>query len=261
MNKLEVVLTKLNEIELSCDRNESLQFIGIKAKLLVTIIFLLSLLSLSIYNLPSIIMHMIYPIFLCSCGGLNYIKIFKHSLVVLPFVLFIGILNPFYDIKPFICIGSVTLSYGWISFISIILRGVVSAQAIMILIESSGFNKVILAINSFGVPSILTMQLLFVYRYIYVLLNEALSMHRARISRSFGKSSYSIKTWSILIGQLFLRAIEHSNAIHQAMLSRGFSGNIPCVHSNKWNIRDSIFLFVWICVFTLIHLLSYSHIL
>lgn len=261
MSKLEAVLHELNVMEQSHNKNSTLQHIDTRAKLLVTLMFLLSVLSVSIYNLSAIILHAIYPIILCSFVQISYITTFKKSLIALPFVLFIGIFNPIYDTSPLITIGNTTISAGWISFISIVMRGLISVQAVIILLMSSGFNDISHAMNRLGVPSLLSTQLLFAYRYIFVLLNEALNMHRARISRSYGMKNYSFRMWGIFIGQLFLRAIEHSKAINQAMLSRGFNGQIPTTRQHTWNRHDSYFIITWSFLFIFIHILLYKNIL
>lgn len=261
MNKLEAVLHELNIMEQSHNKNNTLQHIDTRAKLITTVMFLFSVLSVSVFNLAAIIIHTAYPIILCSLGGISYTSIVKRSFIILPFVFFIGIFNPIYNTTPLITIGNASISAGWVSFISIILRGLISTQAVIILIISSGFNNVSHAMNRLGIPSILSTQLLFAYRYIFVLLNEALSMHRARISRSFGRKSYPFNMWGVFIGQLFLRAIEHSKVLSQAMLSRGFNGQIPSTRQRLWNSQDSLFCIIWGILFLFIHFLLFKKII
>lgn len=261
MIKLEAVLHELNVMEQSHNENSTLQHIDTRAKLIVTVMFLFSVLSVSVYNLSAIILHATYPIVLCLLGRISYQSIVKRSFIVLPFVLFIGIFNPIYNTTPLVFIGNTSISAGWISFISIVMRGLISTQAVIILIMSSGFNDISHAMNRLGVPSLLSTQLLFAYRYIFVLLNEALSMHRARMSRSYGLKNYPFKMWGVFIGQLFLRAIEHSKILNQAMLSRGFNGQIPTTRQHSWSRQDSFFTFTWCVLFLFIHILLYNSIL
>lgn len=261
MNKLETVLYELNQIEQSYNAKYLLQHIDTRAKLITTVMFLFSVLFISVYNLSAIIVHMVFPIVLCSLGRISYFTTFKRSLIILPFVLFIGIFNPIYDTTPLIFIGNTAISAGWISFLSIIVRGLISTQAVIILISSSGFNNISHAMNRLGIPTLLSTQLLFAYRYIFVLLNEALNMHRARTARSYGIDSYPFKMWGVFIGQLFLRAVEHSKTINQAMLSRGFTGEIPLAQQHIWDRKDTFFVLIWIILFLFIHILIFKQIL
>ena len=79
-----------------------------------------------------------------------------------------------------------------------------------------------------GVPSVLTTQLLLLYRYMSVLLEELQTMTRARTARGYGRSSYPMRLWAAMAGQLFLRSVDRAERIHRAMLARGFDGSMPC---------------------------------
>jgi len=71
------------------------------------------------------------------------------------------------------------------------------------------------------------------YRYIFVLADEALRMLRARASRSARTSGASCppigwqaKVAGGMVGGLFLRSLERSERIYAAMLSRGYDGQM-----------------------------------
>ena len=107
-----------------------------------------------------------------------------------------------------------------------------------------------------GLPSVFTTQLLFVYRYLYVLIEEALAMRRARDARSFGRRSYPLKVWGTLVGQLLIRTFERAELISRAMLARGFTGRIPAdvFESPAWKMRDTVFLAAWCSALLLLRL-------
>ena len=64
------------------------------------------------------------------------------------------------------------VSRGWVSFVSIILRGLLSVQALLLLVYVAGFNRMCEALRRPGMPRVLVTQLLMVYRYLTVLLQE-----------------------------------------------------------------------------------------
>lgn len=245
MSKLEKALYELNSLEEASRQHSALHAVDARAKLAVTLLYLVSLLSLPPEDLTRVILFFLYPIIACSMAGIGYTTIFKRSLIVLPFVFFIGIFNPILDRQVAFRIGGTAITAGWISFVSILLRGMLSAQAVFLLIYSTGFYNLCRGMRNLGIPSLLTTQLLFVYRYLFVLLQEALNMHRARVSRSFGRTSYPVKMWGTFIGQLLVRAVERSQRIHRAMLSRGFSGSIPGSYPSPWRGKDTLYIAVW----------------
>ena len=255
MSKLEKVLYELSQIERSSGQTSPLHTIDARAKVVVTLLFLIFVLSLSVYNLSGLILFFIYPIVSCSMAGISYGYIFKRSLIVLPFILLVGIFNPLLNRQVVFYAGGIGITAGWISFFSILIRGIVSAQAVFILIYTTGFYRICRGMIRMGIPSVLTTQLLFVYRYIFVLLQEALNMDRARAARSFGQKSYSFRMWGIFIGQLLIRTIERSERIHRAMLSRGFTGKIEVnFHSEEgeWGAKETCYLIIWTCLFVVL---------
>ena len=103
-----------------------------RSKLLVTVVFLVTMLSVPLCRLPELLLFFVFPIVACAMGGLSYGTIFRRSLVVLPFVVFIGVFNLFYDREPVFRIGTLAVTAGWVSFLSIVLRGLLSLSLIHI---------------------------------------------------------------------------------------------------------------------------------
>lgn len=249
MSKLEKAIYELNRMERASEQVSPLHALDARAKLLVTLLFLVCVLSLSLGDLSGLILYLIYPIISCALAGISYGTVFKRSLLVLPFIVFIGLFNPILDRQVVFYVGGVGVTAGWISFFSILIRGLVSVQAVFILISTTGFYNLCRGMRRLGVPSLLATQLLFVYRYIFVLLQEALSMERARAARSFGRKSYTFRMWGVFVGQLLLRTIERSERIHRAMLSRGFTGSIESCCRTTWRTKETLYLVVWACLF------------
>ena len=133
-------------------------------------------------------------------------------------------------------------------------------QAILILTKLTGFIGICNALRKFGLPKILTVQLLMIFRYISVLLEEASNMRYSMISRGYGEKSFSIKLWTRLIGALFLKSYERSKRIHYAMLSRGFNGFIPLGEKFELSFSDSLFCILWISVFLCLYFFDISKI-
>ena len=161
-NRLQHVLCALDAMERTARMQSPLHRTDARAKLLVTVVFLVTMLSVPPYRLPELLLFFVFPIFTCAMGGLRYGPIFRRSLVVLPFVAFIGVFNLFYDREPVFRVGALVVTAGWISFLSIILRGLLSVQALLVLIGSTGYYRLCRSLQQLGVPAVFTTQLLFV---------------------------------------------------------------------------------------------------
>lgn len=251
MSALDKALLTLNETErVSSSAISPMARRDIRAKLIVTLAYLVAVLSFPLDNLGAIILFAIYPIVGASMGDIAYWRLLKVSLYTLPFIVFIGIFNPIFDRTPMLHVGDVTISEGWVQFASIIVRGMLSVQATVLLILSSGFIATCRGMRRLGVPALFATQLLMLYRYIFVLLSEARDMERARTSRGYGRKSYGMRFWATFVGQLLLRTTARAERIHGAMLSRGFTGDVPySAGRSHWRMADTIYMFVWIALF------------
>lgn len=258
MGKLEKAYFKLQQMESRSISAPS--SIDVRINVLVNLIYLAVILSVPIGRLSMLVWFALFPIINSAIQGIGFGGIFLKSLYILPFVGLIGIFNPILDHAPAFYIGSIVVSKGWVSFFSILIRGMMALQCILILINSYGFLGVCRGLRKLGIPRFLTDQLQFVYRYMSVLMLEALAMRRAREARGYGKKSFPIKLWGIMIGQLFIRAIDRSERINKAMLARGFNGTIPSFSKEgmKINVVSWIYFVLMIASIILLRLYDLS---
>lgn len=222
-----------------------------RAKILTTLVFVVTVVSFDKHALAALMPFVLYPVVLIALGDLPLRYLFKKVLIAAPFAFFIGIFNPFFDREVLLHLGSVGISGGWISFASIMLRFVLTVTAALVLIASTGFNQVCMALRKMWVPKVFVVQLLFLYRYIFVLTDEALRMVRARSLRTFQGRGMGMGVFSSMIGQLLLRTLNRAQRIHLAMLCRGFDGDIRLAKTLKILPRDLGFFLGWSSLFLL----------
>lgn len=246
-NRLQHALCELDSLERDAQAESPLHRLDARAKLLVTAVFLATMLSVPLSQLSEILLYALYPILTASMGGMRLGTLLRRSLVVIPFVALIGAFNLFYDRMPVFRIGPLTVTDGWIAVLAIVLRGVLSVGALLVLIGSTGFFGICRAMQRLGVPRFFTVQLLFVYRYLYVLIDEAIHMSQAREARSFSHRTLPLSVWGTMIGQLLIRTLDRAEQIHRAMLARGFTGRIPDHAFNRthWRRKETIYLLTW----------------
>lgn len=123
---------------------------------------------------------------------------------------------------------------GLLRFVSILMRAWLSVQAAILLVAVTRFPDLIHALEHLRVPTVLTTVIAFLYRYLFVLTDEALRLLRARRARSaslHGRRAGGGLPWRARVagnmtGQLFLRSYERSDRIYHAMLARGYRGQM-----------------------------------
>lgn len=214
-------------------------------KLLTTLVYLVCVVSFGKYEITPLLPLVLYPVVLIVLADLPAMELIKRLLIAAPFALGVGIFNPIFDRTPLLTIGEFSISGGWLSFISIMFRYALTVMAALILIATSGINGVGLALFKLKAPRIFVTQLLLLYRYLNVLLEETLRIMRAYVLRSRHERGIRFRAWGSLTGQLLLRTIDRAGRIYQAMCCRGFNGEVKLSQEQPLRLRDCFYFLGW----------------
>jgi cobalt/nickel transport system permease protein len=232
-----------------------------RAKVLTTLVFILCVVSFGRYELAAMLPFCLYPVVLSARADLPAGYIARKVAVVLPFAIMVGLFNPLFDRQVLLHLGPFDIWGGWISCASIILRTILTAGAAIVLVAVTGFPAICEALEHLGMPRVFAVQLLFLYRYIFVLTDEGGRVARARQLRSCGNKGLGIRHYGPLIGHLLLRTWERAERIHMAMLARGFTGEIRARRQGRFGGREFGFLFGWSALFITLRLFNLPQLL
>lgn len=246
--KLLQAIYMLDRVERSAHRRTPLNAINPRAKVVVTLAYIVVMLSMPTERLATLILFGIYPALTASMGGIGYGSLVKCSVWIVPLLAVIALPNILLRRESLFFVGDIAITEGWISAIAIVLRGLYSVQATMILIFSTGLYRLCHALQGLGLPSMMASQIYLTMRYLRLILEEALALQRARTARGFGRSNYPIKMWAVLIVQLLLGSLRRAEHIGQCMASRGFEGAMPSValhNAERWRWHDTLYSVAW----------------
>lgn len=232
-----------------------------RAKVLVTFIFIVAVISFDRYELASLLPFFVFPAVMIALGDLPAGYIVRKAGIVIPVAIVVGMFNPLFDREILFRLGPLGISGGWLSWASIVVRAMLTVGAAMILVGVTGFTAICQALERLGMPRVFAVQLLFLYRYIFVLTEEASRASRARELRSFGKRGATLGSYGSLVGHLLLRTWQRAERIHMAMLARGFSGEFHTRRTFRFGSRELLFLAGWSALFIILRLENVSRIL
>lgn len=197
-------------------------------------------------------------------AGLPIRYVLKRSSVVMPFVLMMAAFIPFYKQ------GEVAGSYNvWLWQLSVTYGGLVvlwntlakswlSALSMILLSSTTRFPDLLKGLEQLNVPRVMVMILSFMYRYLYVLVDEVIRMQRARDSRNFGGGwAWQIKTIGNMIGTLFIRSYERGERVYGAMVARGFDGRIRTLSNLRLGQADLYCGIIFLLAMALIGLTAF----
>ena len=243
-----------------------------RIKFVLTVAFILTtaLTPPAAWPVYILLLAVVLAVAMLSELGLPYVL--KRSLIAIPFVLAAlpiiftmeGPTLLSFDLGPW----TISLSQtGLERFISIALKSWISVQAAIILAASTPFPELLQAMRAVKIPRLLVAIFGLMWRYLFVLADEALRLLRARSARSgkgdltHSKSGGSV-VWRARVaggmaGSLLLRGIERSDRIYNAMLARGYDGEVraiplPAIRTNQWFV-----LFVGLLILVILLTLSY----
>ncbi|HYP40616.1 MAG TPA: cobalt ECF transporter T component CbiQ [Chloroflexia bacterium] len=125
---------------------------------------------------------------------------------------------------------------GVIRFASITFKSWVSVQIAIVLAATTRFPELLTAMRALKVPRLLVAIFGLMWRYLFVLADEAMRLMRARAARSGhpptpgakvgGTIPWRARVTGGMAGNLFLRSFERGDRIYAAMSARGYDGEI-----------------------------------
>ncbi|MHB1357272.1 MAG: energy-coupling factor transporter transmembrane component T family protein [Anaerolineae bacterium] len=249
-------LTDIRVLEALAAKDTFLHRLHPVVNVAVTMGFIIAVTSYGKYELAAMLPLVLYPLFVFVSGEIPLHLILPRLLPILPLVLGVGAFNPLYDRQTLAVIAGVAISAGWVSFLSIVLRCCLSVISALLLISVVGINGFSVALRTLRVPQIIVVQLTLTFRYIQVLGEEAGRIVLAYRLRAPGQRGIAIRQWGPLTGQWLLRTLKRAERVHQAMLCRGYKGEMPTLRDIPFNLVDLSYLLGWATFFTTIRLIN-----
>lgn len=122
-------------------------------------------------------------------------------------------------------------------------KGYLSALAALLLVSTTPLPQLLRGLEMLGVPGFLLMVAQFLYRYLFVIVEQAHRMRLAGLCRGgLKRSSGGFRAAAGALGVLFARSYERAECIHRSMISRGFQGHFQLLSSARFGLADAGFV-------------------
>jgi cobalt/nickel transport system permease protein len=106
---------------------------------------------------------------------------------------------------------------------------------------STPFAELMAGLSWLRIPRSLIEILMFAYRYIFVLLEDALVIYNAQKNRlGYSTIRRGLNSFGTLAGALVLKAFEHSQNTTVAMVQRGYDGTMPLLKHKPFKIFEVV---------------------
>jgi len=233
---------KHSYIDKYCGLDSFLHHLDPRAKFLPFFVFILLIVSVHPYNFNFFAVAFLLLLLLIAASKVPLKHFAGNVRNVMPFAVLVVIFVPFFSDKE---LAKYVITNTLVkSFLSVLVLTVFSA--------TTRFNDFLAGIEKLGFPKIFLMVLSFMYRYIFVLIEEKERLIRAALSRYYEETpgfakflrlkKWYYKTAGNIIGSFFVRTYDRSERIYYAMCSRGFDGDIKTMDSLTLKLHDIFFL-------------------
>jgi cobalt/nickel transport system permease protein len=159
-----------------------------------------------------------------AVAGLPVLSVLLRAAVVLPFSVTFALIS--------------WISGDTLHAVLLIEKSYLSGLAVVLLTSTTPLPAQMKALEKLGTPQPIVLTIQFLYRYLFVLLEQAESMRiaarcRGGLTRIAGAG---------ILATLFQRSYEKANGIQRAMLARGFNGSFPVLETQEFRAADAWFL-------------------
>ena len=262
MASIDSSLKEISKINTLQQRDQWVNNLHPLVKLLLTFLYIISVVSIGKYDLSKMLVFVIYPFIGFNLADLRFKDALYRMRLILPLVMVVGIFNPIFDRKIMLYLGGtvmangeraggLAISAGVISMLTLMLKGVYAVLAAYILIATTSIEEICYAMRKLHMPQILVLVILLINRYIYILGEEASRIMTAYKLRAPSQRGIHYKAWGPLVGQWLIRSMDRAETVYESMQLRGFNGEYRYVGDHKFNKADIIYLVCWVVIFAI----------
>jgi cobalt/nickel transport system permease protein len=220
-----------------------------RAKLVAILCYSVVLISFDRYSVANLAPMAVMPLTLLWFGGVPMWFAIRRVMILCPFIIMLVLMSPIYDHSlHYVQFGSWSyiISGGWLTAGNIAIKFALGVLALTAMMCTTRFALLLEAMRRLGMPQIIVMQLGFLYRYIFVLLDEAMRVRRARDFRGAALAPVGRRLAAVggVIGTLFIRTLERSQRVQIAMSARAYRGEPHSLSQLHFTGADVVFLIV-----------------
>lgn len=258
MSKITDSLSRIHSLEELAEGKTAVHRLHPMIKIITTILFLVVVISYEKYRISGLMPFFLYPVLLMAVAEIPYRAMFARLLVALPFAFFAGLSNPFLDRRLAFALMGIPITYGLISFASILIKTILTVMAVLILIAATPMDRLAHELIRMKLPKIFVMQIMLTYRYLGLLISEAGNMTTAYHLRSSRQKGIRMEHAGTFMGQLLLRSFDRADKVYTAMKLRGFNGEYHFAGSEKIRRVDWFYGILVCSAFLMMRWLNFS---
>ncbi|MEZ5380430.1 MAG: cobalt ECF transporter T component CbiQ [Microthrixaceae bacterium] len=167
-------------------------------------------------------------------AGVEPTRVLRRTVVEAPIVVF-ALLLPVLGPDPTTRVAGMNLSVeGLWGAWAILAKATLSVVAVSLLVATTSIPEVLRGLARLRVPALLVAIATLMVRYLQVIADELGRQRVARLARGDDpRWWFQARAMATGVGSTFVRSYERGERVHQAMLSRSFTGTLPVTAEDR----------------------------
>ncbi|MGA2877531.1 MAG: energy-coupling factor transporter transmembrane component T [Bryobacteraceae bacterium] len=211
-----------------------------RAKIVALLVFLVMLATTPADAVPVLVTYAALLASAILIAGLPLGSVLLRAMVVLPFSLTFALIS---------CLAGEPLRA-----LALVEKSYLSTVGVLLLAGTTSLPLLLGGLERLGTPRLLVLVAQFLYRYLFVLSEQAQHMRLAASCREGGvkaRRKFRFRAATGALAMLFARSYNRAEGIHRAMQARGFSGRFSLLHPQRFGALDAAFL-LFVSVFLVV---------
>jgi cobalt/nickel transport system permease protein len=213
-----------------------------RAKILALVAFLIVLATTAPNAFPTLGIDAAVLVAGILIAGLSPLSLVLRAMVVLPFSLIFGL--------------SSWLAGDRMRALGLVEKSYLSTVAVLLIIGTTPLPLLLSGLEALGTPRLLVLVAQFLYRYLFVVSEQAQHMRLAAACRlgteRRGRSGFRAAAGALAV--LFARSYYRAEGIHRAMMARAFSGKFALLRRLQFRWADGLFTLAIVAFLVLVRI-------
>jgi cobalt/nickel transport system permease protein len=228
----------------------------------IVVVFLFSMIVAAANRLQVLLCALLLGLLIVLAAKVPVKELVKRLIPVNMLILFLWFFLPFtFGGEPFFHIGPLAVTReGLLYATRITLKSNAMMLMLIALVASTPIFTMGHAMYSLGIPKKIVHLFFFTYRYIHVIYREYFRLKNSMKIRGFTPRTnlHTYKTFAYMVGMLLIKSFDRGQRVHNAMLCRGFKGNLYSLNKFSFKKGDVVSVVFMLTVIILLGVLEWK---
>jgi cobalt/nickel transport system permease protein len=215
-----------------------------RVKAIVALFFILLVVTTPPQHLLAFVVYSGLLVWTAALARVPLAFVAGRAVLVLPFSALVALGLPFLGGGETVAVLGMSLSVKglWV-LAGAAMKSLLGVATLALLVSTTPFSSLLAGLRGLGAPTLFIDLLSLTYRYLFVLVGEAMRLRRAAVARGYHpKWLPQAIIVGRLAGNLFVRSYERAERAYGAMLLRGYCGRMPTARPLQFRMTDAVVL-------------------